>query len=141
MLATEMHENIYLNVTKLAATVLPLGPGRIFPGFEADGQQCQPIARGWADRKTGTARCGERVCPSLPGGKVCAGVCEQASAAATSLPSPKGKDGICRIGSCALFPSTLRYSHSLSPSPFLPPPLFLSLFPSTGSSLSKAASF
>lgn len=48
MLATEVQENIYLNVTKLVVTVLPLGPGRNFPGFEVDGQQCQPIARGWA---------------------------------------------------------------------------------------------
>lgn len=48
MLATEVQENIYLNVTKLAVPVLPLGPGRTFPGFEVDGQQCQPIARGWA---------------------------------------------------------------------------------------------
>lgn len=39
MLATEVHETIYLNVTKLrAVTVLPPGPRHIFPGFEADGQ-------------------------------------------------------------------------------------------------------
>lgn len=48
-------------------------------------------------RKTGTARCGERVCASLPGGRAgiyaCVNVCEQASAAATPLPSPKEKDG------------------------------------------------
>lgn len=47
MLATDVHENIYLNVTKLrAVTVLPPGPGRTFPGFVADGQRCQPIAGG-----------------------------------------------------------------------------------------------
>lgn len=49
MLATDVHENIYLNVTKLrVVTVLPPGPGRTFPGFEVDGQRCHPIARGWA---------------------------------------------------------------------------------------------
>lgn len=83
MLATDVHENIYLNVTKLrAVTVLPAGPGRTFPGFVADGQRCQPIARGWAvpGRQVQTARCGERVCAGLPGGwaGVCAGACEQA---------------------------------------------------------------
>lgn len=56
----EVHENIYLNVTKLkAVTILPPGTGRTFSGFQADGQRCQPIARGvGGPRKTGTTRCG-----------------------------------------------------------------------------------
>lgn len=70
-------------------------------------------------RKTGTARCGERVCASLPGIRagVCAGVCEQASAAATPLPSPKGKKGALAL---VLFSPRLSDSLSLSLSVSLP---------------------
>lgn len=98
MLATDVHENIYLNVTKLrAVTVLPPGPGRTFPGFVADGQQCQPIARGWAvpGRQVQTARCSERVCAGLPGGGagVCAGAVHVSKQCDCLVPPPPKREG------------------------------------------------
>lgn len=49
MLATEVHETFYLNVTKLRAdTISPRGLRRARGGFAADGQRCQQNARGWA---------------------------------------------------------------------------------------------
>lgn len=49
MLATEVQETFYLNVTKLkVATISPRGLRRACGGFKADGPRCPEIARGWA---------------------------------------------------------------------------------------------
>lgn len=49
MLATEVHEKFYLNVTKLrAATGVPPGLRRAYGGLEVDEQWCWLHARGWA---------------------------------------------------------------------------------------------
>lgn len=87
MLATEVHEKVYLNVTKLrAATVIPRGLCRACGAFEADGQRCPQSARGWAvsGRQVRCDGVGEAAgaCSRAHRAQVCARVCERENGAA-----------------------------------------------------------